>query len=436
MRDARTAVSSLRRRIAMLLFWRYLLPAVSMTAVLCGIALLLMRRAYIAVPWWSGWIVIAAVLLFAAERARRRLPHRDAVVALIDSRAAMGGLLMAGEVMPLGAWQTRSAAIPRVVWRNRRLTVVCALCLLFAVGAAFVPEPRPLTNPLLALGVDLDRLHERIALLREEELLPAERAEAMTTTLERLRAEAAGDDPARAWETLDSLDEATLRTAREAAEATVEKAAELTRNEVMAQALQNDELDPAAREAGKKDFAAERNVPSTALTPEQLQAIAESAKAGKAALRATLEKLRDAGLIDGKTLRDFERAAEPANRAALARFLKENSPGTRLIDSVGEFARGKPGVERGRGDAPLFFGEESKHAAEFREETLPPASAATLANSELVGLSAAAPSNASAELSTGGALTNAQAGGGSAVTPVVQPRHRGTVRRFFERNDR
>ena len=27
-----------------------------------------------------------------------------------------------------------------------------------------------------------------------------------------------------------------------------------------------------------------------------------------------------------------------------------------------------------------------------------------------------------------------QAGGGSALTPAVQPRHRGTVQRFFERN--
>ena len=419
-----------------MLFWRQFLGAASIGCVLIGGTILLSRQSGVVLPPWSAGIVAAAVILVAAVRARRRLPSRADVVALIDARSRLGGLLMAGEVLPLGAWRTPVAAVPRVVWQGRRMTVVCALCALFALGAAFLPTRETVTSAKLALGADVDRLQQRIELLREEQLLPAERAEAMTATLEQLRAEAAGEDPARAWETLDTIDEATARTARDAAEASVEKAEDLTRSEVMAMALQSEELDPAAREAGRKDFAEAQNVPSTALTPEQLQAIAESAKKGKAALRATLQKLSDAGLIDPKALRAFERAAEAGNRSELARFLKDNATGTRLIDSIGEYCRGAPGVSRGRADAPLFFGEETGRGGEFQEQTLPAASAASLANSEVVALSAAAPSNERAERSTGGTLTNAQTGGGSALTPAVQPRHRGTVRRFFERNDR
>ena len=43
--------------------------------------------------------------------------------------------------------------------------------------------------------------------------------------------------------------------------------------------------------------------------------------------------------------------------------------------------------------------------------------------------------NKERESSRGGALTNAQAGGGSANAQVVLPQHRATVERFFARKD-
>jgi hypothetical protein len=185
--------------------------------------------------------------------------------------------------------------------------------------------------------------------------------------------------------------------------------------------------------AALADPETQKAIGNKALSNEQLRALGASAKSQKSKLRGTLAKLDAKSLIDPKALRDFDAASAIGKRQELARYLKACKNGTRFGDALGEWRRSRPGVSRGRGDAPMFFGEESEQNGKFDEQTLPPATAAALAQSELIAVSAAAPSTGDASRSTPGALKDAQAGGGSALTPVVQPRHRGTVQRFFER---
>lgn len=70
----------------------------------------------------------------------------------------------------------------------------------------------------------------------------------------------------------------------------------------------------------------------------------------------------------------------------------------------------------------------------FKEETLPPGALAKLKESMLVGVGQSDPeANKERGPSQAGALKGAQAGGGSANTQVVLPRHRTTIERFFAR---
>ncbi|HWW62541.1 MAG TPA: hypothetical protein VN181_14305 [Thermoanaerobaculia bacterium] len=447
MRDAFRAVTILRRRITVILLVRRFLALAAAWCAAWGCAVLIARLTGIRASLW-GLAVLPLLLLPAWLLARRARPTTDQVTALLDARGGHGGLLMASRVVPLGAWRMRDSDIPRVAWNSRKPIVLTIASLAFVCAAAFVPARSADEHARLDVRADVERLQTRVALLKEEQVLAPERADVLENALDQLRQNAAADDPAKAWETLDSIDDATAKSAREAADAAVQKAEQLTRAEAMAAAMADGALDPAKLAEGMRDLAAEakddgllgklspelqKAIKDHTLTEAQLEQIAAAAKLSKEQLRHTLEKMRSASLIDPKTMRQFDDASELGNRDELAKFLKENGGRTKLADAVGEFCKGKPGVDRGRGDAPMFFGDKSREDGAFKEKTLPPSDAATLAQSELVAVSAGAPDPKGNAQSSGGALAQTQSGGGSALTPVVLPRHRGTVQRFFER---
>jgi hypothetical protein len=275
----------------------------------------------------------------------------------------------------------------------------------------------------------------------------------MTKTIEALRRDAEAEDPAKAWEALDSIAETTSQAAKEAGEDALRKGEQLTRAEAMAMGLASDALDPAQVAAGMREMSNElqasegeakemlANLPAelrdaiakSALSKEQLERLAQAAGGRKEKLREMLTKLQKAGMLDPKTLRQFENGTDAGDQAGLAQFLKEHGSETKFSNAIGQWCAGKAGRDRGRGDAPMFFGEQAREDGAFREQTLPPAAAAALNGSQLVAVSAAAPDAKDPQRSAGGALTNAQPGAGSAFTTTVLPRHRGTVERFFER---
>jgi len=84
---------------------------------------------------------------------------------------------------------------------------------------------------------------------------------------------------------------------------------------------------------------------------------------------------------------------------------------------------------------PITWSHDTKEdGTEFKEEALPPGALAKLRESMLIGVGQTDPDkNSQKGPSQGGALTNAQAGGGSANSQIVLPRHRATVERFFVR---
>jgi len=438
------AVTSLKRRITAILYARQALLWLAAWCVSWGGGGLVARFAFNeAAVWGAAGIPLALIAAFLHARTMR--PNDKQLVALVDAHSKAGGLLMASTETQLGEWQPRTSAAPRVRWNAKGEISVAAMAALFAVGVLFLPAQKSEAKQTLAIGRDVERLQDRVEVLREENLIEDKQAEVMAETLEDLKKEAAGDDPTKAWEALDSIDEATARAAREAGEEAIEASQQLTKLEAMAFALGTNAVESSQLADGMKDLQNELAAAqaeseslaqldaSAALTGEQLQEIAKAAKAGKDKLRNTLEKLRERGLIDEKTLRQFEDSASFANRDALAKFLKKNASGTKLSDAVGQFCQGPPGVNRGPGSVPMYFRDAANEQGKFDEQTLPPAAAAALAQSELVAVSAATPNADGAQRSAGGALNGAQPGAGSAFTTEVLPRHRGTVTRFFER---
>ena len=74
-----------------------------------------------------------------------------------------------------------------------------------------------------------------------------------------------------------------------------------------------------------------------------------------------------------------------------------------------------------------------ENGAKFKEKALPPGSVAGLQDSQLVGLSASAPEVQKGNLAAHGALNNSATGGGSAHTQTVLPKHKGAVKKYFDR---
>lgn len=443
------AVTSLKRRIAAILYLRQALVWLAVWCVIWGVGGLVARFAFEVRPSKLIWGAAALPLVVAAAilHARRLRPRDRQLVAMVDAHARCGGLLMASAETDMGEWRADASTTPRVEWRGRRETALAISSAAFAIAVMLVPARTSDARTPLAIQRDVERLQDRVEVLHEEKVIDDQQAEVMTKTLEELKKEASGDDPAKAWEALDSIDETTAQAAKEAADEAVQQGQQLSKVEAMAFALGDGAVEPSQVAEGMKDLQNEveaaaqesealANSPkgNPTLTKEELQQLANAARAGKEQLRNTLNKLKERGLIDENTLRQFEDAANPGNRDDLAKFLKKNSGGgQKLSTAVGEFVQGKPGVNRGRGDAPMFFGDKSAEQGKFDEQTLPPAAAAALAQSQLVAVSAATPEGEDATRSTGGALSTAKAGAGSAFTSEVLPRHRGTVQRFFER---
>lgn len=437
------AVTSLKRRLTTVLFLRQLLIWLAVWCVIWGVAALVARIAFAVASQKLafGAAALPIVIIAAIVHARRLRPSDKQLVALIDAHTQSGGLLMASQEIPLGSWPlpTADRPLPTVSWPARRETSLAILSVAFALAVVLVPARKTEARQPLAIARDVERLQNRVEVLREEKIIEEQQAEVMAETLEDLKREATGEDAAKAWETLDNIDEATTQAAKEAGEEAVEQGQQLTKLEAMAFALESNAVDPAQLDAGMRDLASEladaqkENEALAKLRAEDLKAIGEAARAGKEQLRQTLQKLREQGLLDPKTLRQFEQAANFANRDDLARFLKKNASGTKLSDAAGQFTMGPPGVSRGPGEVPMFFGEKSPNEGQFKEQTLPPAAAAALSQSQLVAVSAASPAQENTARSTGGAINESQAGAGSAHTAEVLPRHRGTVQRFFER---
>jgi hypothetical protein len=186
-------------------------------------------------------------------------------------------------------------------------------------------------------------------------------------------------------------------------------------------------LSPETREAVK----------SGALKPESLNDLSKALGQNKSALGQKLSKLNQSGRFPGMVNPNSLKGGAQAGRrdnAGLAQFLKENAQKMSVEEALNEWGGGKGGVDRGRGDAAMTWTDGTNEKdARFKEKVLPPSAVDGLNESQFVGLSATAPTADQGGVAAHGALNAAARGGGSAFTQTILPRHKGAVRRYFER---
>lgn len=450
------AIARFVRRVAILISIRYSLMFTTIWGFLCGVAVLAMRaatgRPLISLIWiLSGVVPCVAIAILLALK---RLPDRSAVRALLDNRNSCGGLLMASEHAELGGWQARIPAIadPRLRWRAKRPVALALASALFVSVSFLIPASQGLASDRpLDIAKEIGDISADIEVLKKEEIVDATQAESLETKLESITAEAKGEDPVKTWEALDHLQNTVSKTAEEAAEKMAQNNERLAEAQALSETLGDggSGIDPKLMTEAMKELRAQmesaagdqgaaptlpddllKDLKSGSLSREQLKQLADALKQHKGEFSKRLGKLRDAGLIDLKTLKQVEKAGQ-CDSAGLAEFLKENAGNMTVTEMMNSWGRG--GVDRGRGDAPMTWTDRSsERGAKFKEQVLP-SSLADLKDSELIGRSTGAPGVEKNGAQQAGALKGAAAGGGSAFTQTVLPRHRGAVNRYFER---
>ena len=294
--------------------------------------------------------------------------------------------------------------------------------------------------------------------------------------MQQLQQNATGDDPAKTWEALDQLREALAQTAQQSAETTAQQQQQLASAAQLAEALQAaaNQLDEktltaamqtlaarAAQAAAQNAAVAQQLAPELQqalkdgqLNPAQLKELAQALQKGQSALSQRMSKLAQSGagqaqknrMINPNALDRDALGNQPQGKGDLADYLKKHAAQKSVSEMIDEWSKGgisdkgdkgekggKGGVERGRGDAEMTWSDGTREdGALFKEKILPTAGLSEIQNSELVGLSAAAPT-AQLNVAAHGALNGAASGGGSAYTQPVLPRHKGAVERYFKR---
>ncbi len=458
--DHELAISRFAQRLAWLLTLKHSLTFVAAWCFVWG-AIALVLRATAASPrtplLW-GAVGIAIAVAIAAVIARKRLPSRNSMRALLDERNDCGGLLMADADADIGGWRMPEITLPRLRFKSARSWGLFAASAAFVLASLLVPVRFASVNAGRALDVskEVENLAAQIEALKEAQIIEESKAESLEQKLDQLGQEASGEDPAKTWEALDHLADAVEKAAKEAAENASSEQERLAAAEALAEGLMAgaDQLDAKTLTEAMQTLSAmmqgamkenemlasalspetQEALKSGALKPEHLKDISKALSQNKSAMNQKLSKLAQSGMINPNSLKSAQASAR--DNSGLAQFLKENAEKMSVEDAVGAWCEnpGKGGVDRGRGDAAMTWTDgSSEKDAKFKEKVLPPAVVAGLNDSQMVGLSASAPTVDQGGIAAHGALNNTAAGGGSAYTQTVLPRHKGAVKRYFER---
>ena len=454
------AIREFRIKMAALLILRKVLLAATVWGLLWGTVVIVLRAA-VGMPrstLLAGGIVLILAVAWAVVAALRQLPGRTAVRASLDKHSASGGLMMAAETANLGSWKNLLSPVrtPRLRWRGkiswaRFAGAVLFVCVSFLIPERFVEISR--AQPL-DIREEVNQLAAGIDVLKEEEIIELTQAETLEEKLAEIQTEASGEDPVKTWEALDHLTDLLSQESKETAEDALAATERLTEAETLAEALINEgsemekgllaesmtTLSGLVQEAAKEDALLASQLPDLegdliSLSPEQLKAISDALRLSKEELSDKLANLNKANLIGLDTLKACEKLGQ-CNSEGLAAFLDENSEKMAVKECVGLWCRNALGaITRGPGHVPMTWSEEAAaDGAKFKEEVLPLSNIASLEDSEVIGLSTAAPTvDESGAVPRSGALSGAAAGGGSSFTHTVLPRHKGAVKRYFER---
>lgn len=404
--------------------------------------------------------VVAGILI-----AQKRAPSEQSIRALLDHHGAYGGLLMSSEEADLGGWTLPKPVSQQLKVRwdgGRQLGVLLGAVAFVLIG--FMLPARMLnmaTANRLEVSAEVEELSEQLEVLKEENVLPPDRAKSLEEALSQLLETAQGNDPGKTWEAMDHLERALSQAGLEAAEQAARDARNSAANEEIAQALnsahdqmgeealteamsllaksvndlrdESELIDQELSEALSKELM--EKLEKGELTPEDLEELAKALGECKGGKLGKLGKLANAKLIDPSKLKQCEGECK-IDPDALAAILAKCEGGNGVGQCLASSSRpGRGGISRGRGDAAMTWtGGTDRDGLEFKEKALPPGAVTSLKDAQLQAISIGNPeSDQPSGDSTGGALDLSAAGSGSARTQVILPEHRKAVQRYFSR---
>ena len=450
------AIRKFRIRMAALLILKKILAFATVWGLIWGTVVIVIR-ATIGMPpltLLTGAIGLIVAIGCAVALALRQIPTRTALRANLDKHSGAGGLMMAAETVELGNWRKQIPLIkpPRLRWRGGAYWTRFGGAVLFVCISLLIPQRFVEISKAQPLDIreEVKQLADRIDVLKEEEIIELAQAEMLEEKLDQLQAETSGEDPVKTWESLDHLADTLSQEAADAAQDALSETERLTEAETLSEGLINEgsEMDAQllaesmAALSGLVQEAAEENASLAAqlpdlmgegnsLTLDQLKELSAALRLSKSDIYDRLAELHAVNLIDLETLKACEKLGQ-CDSAGLAAFLAENADSKSVVECIGGWCRG---IGRGPGDAPMTWTDSTtEEGAKFQTEALPLSNIASLEDSELVGLSIAAPSVETSNFPPqSGGLSGATAGGGSSFNQAVLPRHKGVVKRYFER---
>ncbi|MEX0716529.1 MAG: hypothetical protein WD066_08080 [Planctomycetaceae bacterium] len=418
---------------------------------------------------WSGLLALP-VLAGAWWRSGRNRWTRSEAVALLDRRLELGGLLMTLSEAPDDEWSRRlpgveakwREALPRV--RPVRFARWIAMPVLFAAATGFVPL-RDFDEPPTILNASRERATERLEFmlerLSEVSALDEKDREELREEIAKLEEETKeGPLTHEKWETIDALekrmrirlDAATMQAnqARDAAAALADAAGAdgqpltLERQERLEKELIETLKKMAENGAFKNAGEGLKN---------ELQRLTKSGNPRLPQDAAERQKLLDE--LREHLDRESEKLAE-----ARAQCQGGNCPGGTCshcggdghgedgadcphCEGTGQSGReqdgnrpGRGGVNRGRGDAELTYGDESDEKNTRFKETILPPGFLDQPKDDILGLRAVEPEvNETGSTARGTARELGPATGSETSGTELRPRHRQVVKRYFGSGD-
>ena len=449
-------IRKFRIKMAALLILKKTLAVATVWGLVWGTVVIILRAAIGMPPLTllTGGIGLIFAIGCAVVLALRQIPSRTALRASLDKHSGAGGLVMAAETVELGNWrkQMPSIRLPCLRWRGGVSWARFAGAVLFVSISLLIPQRFVEIAKAQPLDIreEVKQLADGIDVLKEEEIIELAEAEMLEEKLAQLQAEASGEDPVKTWESLDHLADTLSQESADTAQDALSETERLTEAETLSEGLINEgsEMDAELLAesmtalSGLVQEAAQENEllaaqladlkgDGNSLTLEQLKEISAALRFTKRDIYDRLVELHAVNLIDLETLKACEKLGQ-CNSDGLAAFLAENADSKSVVECIGGWCRG---IGRGPGHVPMTWSDgTTEEDAKFKAEALPLSDIASLEDSEIVGLSVGTPSVETSSLPPqSGGLSGATAGGGSSFNQTVLPRHKGAVKRYFER---
>jgi hypothetical protein len=386
------------------------------------------------------WAVpVLSVLVTACLTFNRRYNPME-IAAIADSLGGGDGTLLAILETRDGSWNGALAALSRLslprlrvrrhVWPLCTAAVFLTVCLLLPQRVLTVSD-----NQVAATEIAAD-LKATVAKLKEQELVTPDEERKLDEEIERIRKSALQHMDASSWDAADALREKAVASVADKHDALKWAQESLARFTVAAQSgdlnveAQTKELAEAITRLQESGLLAD--------LPMELQKMLGSQYAvagGKVRLPSDPGALRRLSEMLSAHLADRERRFRDIAglRREFGRFDSSDYPEFNYDRGPdGDGNPGTGGLNRGRGDALMTWGKETKRFDNFKAVPLPPGAVRSPDDWAPVATLPGAP-KASPQLSVPGETSQYNtAPGQEAWRRTLAPRHQAAVKKYFE----